>query len=1043
MSSVLPNGPRPLSRSLAWHRDEILAHVYDPIAPFPRFNVVGDDGSGKLELLQAVADGCAGHGLLVLHVTAPGVAYAADDSAQDRELADLYACAELIGDFVTCIDTFAAEHPESQAATERAGASLKRSRSVQRLHNLATRGSRARTHQERLTVLREETELVLRSLSDDCKLAILIDDVDLLDHTSVPDWLHALLRRVPTLCTVITRRPGRGAPRPGHADDYRTIVLRNMTLDEVGAYLEDRHIAFTGEEARKLFDLTGGQEFAVAAWCDLALDAGVGGFTELMDGTGVAGDPGFTLLTERVQLAVDQIPVDILGHRMPLFALLAVAEVVTPRLIALLEDDTGQKPSERQAGEIYSKLVSRRFISVIGGHVERGAYLPRAVSEVARELLSEQNRVAFRDMHSYAELYQRELVDLEYELKERTPFAFWLRFENPDWVRGVERWLDHAIWLDREQFENMKPALVKIYLDAFWWWDDYLRSAATSILKPALRRVAEQQQDQAWMKALEGFSDHWVSSWDEAVLRADPRQWRLALDAIRRLFGMFDLHRGDVPRDLERRRIYILLCNFYGKAHWYAGEAGVRRAEEADLWLAAAQAACATQDGEADEDNPNGWIGSWALLRRAEVWSTLDPRRSRGYLHGLDRKAIEDEDNDLRVGIATLIGDLHWQSGEFKDALDVYSRALFISYTYNVLQETRRKAPNLYTKSLYEATIRRVEQRVAERAQANELELLDNALSAMRELFEVYWERVGDQPEPPAPLARFALPVPPPPKDSEISTLEEMDEAYALDNEYVAALLELAESQENTIIITNEKPLIDTRRGREGDGARIYEVHGSGSVIEAFYNQILQPSFPADELIDLDELQGIADRDDGAVWLAEDADGTILGGAVAEWDESARVVLLGYLAARPGSRRRGIGGPLYLAALDSWRQRFRPCLILAEIEDPAVHSGNNAYGDPADRLRFYVNRGSRVLDFPYFQPALDPDRGRVSGLLLIVLHADPEFAGADDDTIDASVVRKYLENYQIQYEGKVATDEQAMEMWRALDRPGGVRLREH
>ena len=104
MSSVLSNGPRPLSRSLAWHRDEILAHVYDPIAPFPRFNVVGDDGSGKLELLQAVADGCAGHGLLVLHVTAPGVAYAADDSAQDRELADLYACAELIGDFVTCIE---------------------------------------------------------------------------------------------------------------------------------------------------------------------------------------------------------------------------------------------------------------------------------------------------------------------------------------------------------------------------------------------------------------------------------------------------------------------------------------------------------------------------------------------------------------------------------------------------------------------------------------------------------------------------------------------------------------------------------------------------------------------------------------------------------------------------------------------------------------------------------------------------------------------------------------------------------------------------
>jgi GNAT superfamily N-acetyltransferase len=224
---------------------------------------------------------------------------------------------------------------------------------------------------------------------------------------------------------------------------------------------------------------------------------------------------------------------------------------------------------------------------------------------------------------------------------------------------------------------------------------------------------------------------------------------------------------------------------------------------------------------------------------------------------------------------------------------------------------------------------------------------------------------------------------------------------------------------------------------------RIYEVLESGPVIETFYHQILEPSFPADELIDLDELQEIADRDSASVWLAEDEDGTILGGAVGEWDESARVVLLGYLAVRLGSRGGGIGGPLYLAALESWRERFKPCLVLAEIDDPAVRSGSDDYGDPAARLRFYRKRGSKILDFPYFQPALEPGADRVSGLLLIALHADPEFAGDDDNTIDAGILRRFLENYQIQYEGEVATDEQAMEMWRELDRPGGVRLREH
>ena len=222
---------------------------------------------------------------------------------------------------------------------------------------------------------------------------------------------------------------------------------------------------------------------------------------------------------------------------------------------------------------------------------------------------------------------------------------------------------------------------------------------------------------------------------------------------------------------------------------------------------------------------------------------------------------------------------------------------------------------------------------------------------------------------------------------------------------------------------------------------RIYEVPGSGPVIEALYQQVLVPSFPAAELIGLSGVQAIAGREDASIWLAEDADGTIVGGAVAGWDESVRVLLLGYLAVRPGSRGGGIGGLLYLTALESWRQGFKPCLVLAEIEDPSAHSGSEDYGDPAARLRFYLSRGSRILDFPYFQPALEPGAERVSGLLLIVLHADPEFAGADDDTIDAGVVRKFLENYQTRYEGKVATDGQAMAMWRAIDRPEGVRLR--
>jgi hypothetical protein len=262
------------------------------------------------------------------------------------------------------------------------------------------------------------------------------------------------------------------------------------------------------------------------------------------------------------------------------------------------------------------------------------------------------------------------------------------------------------------------------------------------------------------------------------------------------------------------------------------------------------------------------------------------------------------------------------------------------------------------------------------------------------------------------------------------------------ESKYLQDLEHLAVRQDRFIDEFAEQPLSGEILARQGDGMRIYEARGPAPVIETFYHQILVPSFPPGELISIDEVQAIATGDAGSVWLAQDEDGTILGGAVAEWNESTRVLLLGYLAVRPGTRGGGTGGPLYVAALACWRERFNPCLVLAEVEDPAAYDGSEAYGDPGARLRFYLNRGSRILHLPYFQPALGPEGVRIPGLLLLVLHADPVFAGAGDNTIDAGVVREFLENYQSEYEGKVATDDQAMELWRALDRPGGVPCRD-
>lgn len=220
----------------------------------------------------------------------------------------------------------------------------------------------------------------------------------------------------------------------------------------------------------------------------------------------------------------------------------------------------------------------------------------------------------------------------------------------------------------------------------------------------------------------------------------------------------------------------------------------------------------------------------------------------------------------------------------------------------------------------------------------------------------------------------------------------------------------------------------------------IYELIKPDDVFESLYRDVFLPSFTADELTPPQPLRESLERRDCRVWVAEDDAGEVVGGALGEWDAEPRVMLLSWMAVRPDRRGLGVGAPLLRAALDAWREEFDPCLILTEVSDPAFHAGapDADHGDPVARLRFYQRQGARALDLPYFQAALGPDRQRVEGMHLMVLHAAPRFAGERPDTIDGGVLRAYIELFQLQCEGRVATDERALELFRAIDRPGGV-----
>ncbi|WP_158581574.1 GNAT family N-acetyltransferase [Actinomadura spongiicola] len=205
-----------------------------------------------------------------------------------------------------------------------------------------------------------------------------------------------------------------------------------------------------------------------------------------------------------------------------------------------------------------------------------------------------------------------------------------------------------------------------------------------------------------------------------------------------------------------------------------------------------------------------------------------------------------------------------------------------------------------------------------------------------------------------------------------------------------------------------------------------------------FYERVLVPNFPADELEA--EANFIASVRSGGthVLAARTPAGDILGGAVGDWFGGSQVALLSYLAVRPGVRSGGIGTQLMAAATDAWTARWNPRLLVAEIEDPRYHHAT-AYGDPRARLRFYERLDVRFLPIPYFQPALGKSGRRVPGLMLMV------FGGTvlprREGMVNGAHVEEFLTEYFEVCEGPPATDDlQLKRLLEACRAPGGLPL---
>lgn len=202
------------------------------------------------------------------------------------------------------------------------------------------------------------------------------------------------------------------------------------------------------------------------------------------------------------------------------------------------------------------------------------------------------------------------------------------------------------------------------------------------------------------------------------------------------------------------------------------------------------------------------------------------------------------------------------------------------------------------------------------------------------------------------------------------------------------------------------------------------------------YEDVLEPSFPATEVVTADEFVAAGEAGDLDVLVSRAEDGALQGAIVGERHRTG--VLVNWLAVSGTTRGGGVGGALLGAGIARWLSQDGVAVVLGEVERPDVFSAHPEHGDPERRLAFYERRGATVLDMPYYEPPLREGAERLRGLLLVMLTA---VETAPPPRVLTPAETKGVRDVLLGTIGRAEPgDDETARVYAAVDDPAGLRL---
>lgn len=546
-----------------------------------------------------------------------------------------------------------------------------------------------------------------------CRL-LLLDNGDVVADQELGVWLGALLPRLERTAVVVTRQPG--GPLPALAgsvgDAFVALDVANFSEEEVREYLEEKAPGrVPGDVVGKVHRITGGHPGTVAVVHDLLWGPGVGGEANAEEVLRGLPDQA----SERVALLVERL-VERLGDPAMSRALSAAA---VPRrfdaslLKALLVDATLQDDDVKRVFEAFGHFPFTEDVTPPDADLPERSLL--RVHPYVRDGLLDRtlrlDRDRFNALHERAAEYHNQLLVGEGATSASLPYGEAFVYEDPAWQRSKREWLYHRghAWHD----EARRRAVVesaRVFLEAFWWWGNYVHFDFCDQLVADLGHMAERHgvrtEGSTWsdLDVLHQALQSFLQAYPPRSAKRKDAAWGTVFDALLQVQDACGLsHRGKEKSD-EDRKVAALLDVFLAHTWRYrAGEkpqadeyyrraaAGFERLEEdwSAAWVHFERAELRFERGQLDDDLSGLWHQAASIVQPPPE-AEADPDAEGG-------GGSDEPDEELTANLHRLRGDVCWRGGDVVRAATWYRRAVLHAYLFHVVGGP----PDEYTLQFY------------------------------------------------------------------------------------------------------------------------------------------------------------------------------------------------------------------------------------------------------------------------------------------------------------------------------------------------------